>query len=390
TESRRPDRSVTARATLFLACAVTAVHYTGAYMRVPVLPLYASAQGATPAGVGAIVAAQMAVAALTAVPFGLASDRWGRGRLLFAGTLVSAVTSFGLAAVTALWALAAVYAAAGLGVAAFTPAMMSLVGDVAAPGAAARAYGWYTTALYAGFGLGPVLGGLAAEYWGERAALGASGLVVAVAVGLAAPLLAPAAPRPRAGGAAMRAVARDRTVLAGWLLTVAGIGAWGAVLTFLPLLAHDRGLGPAAIGLVLGVQALVNTVVRLPAGWLLDRWPARRPWAVGGVFATGALTAAVPLAHRPGAFLLLAAALGVVLGVAFVAVGAMLAEASTPATRGTVMGGYSTALYVGIALAAFGLGPVMAAWGYGAGFALAGAGALALTLVAGALGRGRA
>jgi len=378
---------VTARATLLLACAVTAVHYTGAFMRVPVLPLYASAQGATPAGVGAIVAAQMGVAALTAVPFGLASDRWGRGRLLFAGTLVSAVTCFALAAATAPWALALVYAASGVGVAAFTPAMMSLVGDVAAPGGAARAYGWYTTALYAGFGLGPILGGLAAESWGEPAAFVAAGVLVAVAVGLAVPLLALSAPGPRASRGAMRAVVRDRTVLAGWLLTVAGIGAWGAVLTFLPLLARDRGLGPAAIGFVLGVQAFANTLVRLPAGWLLDRWPTRRPWALGGVLATCALTAALPLAHRPAAFVLLAAALGVVLGVAFVAVGAMLAEASTPATRGTVMGGYSTALYVGIALAAFGLGPVMAAWGYGPGFVLAGACALALTLVAGALAR---
>jgi MFS family permease len=376
---------VTPRATLFLACAVTAVHYTGAFMRVPVLPLYASGQGASPAGVGGIVAGQMAVAALTAVPFGLASDRRGRGQLLFAGTVVSALTSFGLAAAPALWAVALVYAIAGLGVAAFTPAMMSLVGDVAAPGGAARAYGWYTTALYAGFGLGPVLGGLVAEHRGERETFAAAGVLIVVAAGLAVPLLRTSARGPRMGGGSIRAVVENRTVLAGWLLTVAGIGAWGAVLTFLPLLARDRGLGPAAIGLVLGVQAFVNTLVRLPAGWLLDRSPSRRPWAIGGVLAAAGLTAAVPFAHRPAAFLWLAAALGVVLGVAFVAVGTMLAEASTPATRGQVMGGYSTALYVGMALAAFGLGPVVAGWGYAAGFGLAALCALLMTGVAATL-----
>jgi MFS family permease len=91
-----------AQTLLWLACGVTLVHYTGAYMRVPVLPLYAQAHGASTAVIGGIVAAQMGVAALTAVPFGLASDRWGRARLLFAGTLVSALTSLGLAAVTAL------------------------------------------------------------------------------------------------------------------------------------------------------------------------------------------------------------------------------------------------------------------------------------------------
>jgi len=34
---------VTAGATLLLACAITLVHYTGAHMRVPLLPLFARA-----------------------------------------------------------------------------------------------------------------------------------------------------------------------------------------------------------------------------------------------------------------------------------------------------------------------------------------------------------
>jgi MFS family permease len=161
------------------------------------------------------------------------------------------------------------------------------------------------------------------------------------------------------------------------------------VLTFYPLFARDRGLGPAAIGLVLGVQAFVNAAVRLPAGWALDRSGRRWPYAVGGVLLTGALTAAMSLADRVAVALTLVGALGVALAVAFVAVGAMLSEASTPATRGVVMGGYSTALYVGITVAAFGLGPVMGGWGYRAGFGLAGGCAMALTVAAGLLGRRR-
>jgi len=123
---------------------------------------------------------------------------------------------------------------------------------------------------------------------------------------------------------------------------------------------------------VLGVQALVNTVIRAPTGWLLDHSPVRQPYVLGGMLSAGLLTASFPLAHRTEEFLLLAAALGLALGVAFVAVGAILTEATTPATRGGAMGGYSTAIYVGFAAAAFGLGPVMGAWGYGSGFAMAG------------------
>ena len=377
---------MTAGAMLLLACVITLVHYTGAYMRVPLLPLYARAHGASPAEVGAIVAAHMGVAALTAVPFGLASDRWGRARLLFAGTLVSALTSFALAAVTTLWALALVYAAAGLGVAAFTPAMMSLVGDAAEPGAIARAYGWYTTALYAGFGLGPILGGAAAERWGEPPAFLAAGGITTLALALAAWLpRGPRSPR-RAAGGSVRGVLTNRRILASWVATVAGIGALGCVLTFFPLLARDRGLGPAAIGLVLGVQALVNTAIRVPAGWVLDHSRARQPYVLGGILLTGLLIAMLPLARRTEEFLLLAVAVGLALGVAFVAVGAVLTEATTAATRGAAMGGYSTAIYVGFAAAAFGLGPLMGTWGYGTGFAVAGGCTAALAAAAAVLG----
>lgn len=365
---------MTAGATLLLACVITLVHYTGAYMRVPLLPLYAKAHGASAAEVGGIVAAHMGLAALTAVPFGLASDRWGRARLLFAGTLVSALTSLALAGATTLWALALIYAAAGLGVAAFTPSMMSLIGDIAAPGAIARAYGWYTTALYAGFGVGPILGGIAGERWGERPAFLAAGVIIIVAVALAA-VLVPRVPLPPRSAArrSISAVMSNPKVFASWVVTAAGIGALGSVLTFFPLLAHERGLGPAATGLVLGVQALANTATRVPAGWVLDHSRPRQPYVLGGILLTGLLTAMLPLAHRLGEFLVLAAALGSALGVTFVAVGTVLTEATTPATRGAAMGGYSTSLYVGFATAAFGLGPVMDTWGYGTGYAVAGA-----------------
>lgn len=150
---------------LGLGCLLTLLHYTGAYIRVPVLPLYASAQGAGPTEVGLIVGAHMTVAALSAIPFGFASDRWGRRTLLLGGMALSALTSLLLPLATTTLALMAIYGAAGLGVAAFTPSVMSLVGDVAAPGVVARAYAWYTTALYAGFGLGPILGGYIAQRW---------------------------------------------------------------------------------------------------------------------------------------------------------------------------------------------------------------------------------
>ena len=213
-----------------------------------------------------------------------------------------------------------------------------------------------------------------------------AGLLIAAAIGAGAllPRSERRGPAP-ALGAAFADLRRNPRVWAGWIATVSGLALWGAVLTFFPLLGHERGLSPLDIGLVLGVQSLVNTLARVPAGWLIDRNRARCPWIVGGLLAAALGTFVVPHLHRSADFVLLGALLGVLFAAAFVAVGAALSEATTPATRGLAMGGYSTAIYVGLGLVAIGLGPVMDRWGYETGFSLAGAMGALGTLLAAAL-----
>jgi MFS family permease len=153
------DRSAVTAATSLVAavCALTFVHFAAAQMRSPLVPLYAAAHGVTATGVGFIVAAHMAVAAVASIPLGRASDVWGRRMLLLGGMATSAVTSLLLPTVESTVGLAVMYGLAGLGVAAFTPSAMSLVGDAAPPGAAGRAYAWYATAHYGAIGIGPFL-----------------------------------------------------------------------------------------------------------------------------------------------------------------------------------------------------------------------------------------
>jgi len=82
------------------------------------------------------------------------------------------------------------------------------------------------------------------------------------------------------------------------------------------------------------------------------------------------------------ALLTLVAVFGAVSGMAFVAIGVALGASSTPATRGLVMGGYSTSLYLGLALGSFTLGPVITRYGYVPGFAIGGATGVLGALVA--------
>ncbi len=368
---------------LVAVCLLTFLHYVGAQMRGPILPLYAAAHGATATGVGFIVAAHMAVAAAGSIPLGRASDVWGRRPLLLGGMVVTAVTSLLLPLFEGELALMTIYGLAGFGVAAFTPSALSLVGDGASPGRAGYSFAWYTTAHYGAIAVGPFLGGLAAQWWGYREAFVGSAIVVAAALvfGLAVPAPAAATGISRQG-ATFADIRGNADVWAGWIVSVGGLTTQGVIFTFFPLLAHEQGLTPATIGFVFLVLGLANTLARFPAGWLVDHTGRCTPYAVGGVVIGSVVTALLPNATESTGVLALAAVFGAVSGTAGVATGVALAGSAPPASRGIVMGGYSTALYLGLALGSFALGPVISHRGYSAGFSAGGAVGMAGALIA--------
>jgi predicted MFS family arabinose efflux permease len=299
---------------------------------------------------------------------------------------VGVVTSLVLPLAEGEVALAVIFGLAGLGVAAFTPSALSLVGDAAPPDSAGRAYAWYSTAHYGAIGVGPFLGGVVAEWWGFRAALVVSAVGIAAALALGWRLPTRASERNRLAPAATFAdIRRNPHVWAGWTVSVAGLLVQGVVFTFFPLLARERGWTPAAIGLVFLVLGAANTAARVPAGRLVDRTRRCAPFALGGVLVASLATALVPHAGGGPALLVLIAVFGAMSGVAFVAVSVALAASVPAAARGLVMGGYSTSLYLGLALGSFAFGPVITRYGYAVGFTMGAVAGVAGTLVAGAL-----
>jgi MFS family permease len=358
---------------LFLVCLLTFVHYVAAQMRGPIVPLYASAHGAGATGVGVIVGGHMILAGLASIPFGRAADVWGRRPFLLGGIALGGVTSALLPLAESVWTLAIVYGLAGLGVAAFSPSALSLVGDAAEPGRTGRAFAWYATAHYGAIAVGPFLGGFVAEASSYRVAFfgSAFGFVLASAAGFASRQRVPET-RAVSDGPGWNAVTRNADVWAGWILAASGMFIQGVVFTFFPLLANGRGQSAAAIGLVFLVLGLANTVARLPAGWLLDHSGRRQRYAIGGIVIAAATAVLMPHVDAGGLLLALVASFGAVSGVAFVAIGVNLTTGAPPSARGLVMGGYSTALYLGLALGSLVLGPVITRGGYPVGFAVGG------------------
>lgn len=363
---------------LLISCIVVLGCYLGTYMRFPVVPLYATTLGADTVQVGMINAAFLLTAGLLSLPLGLISDRIGIKMLAAAGLLILSASSFLLGLGTTPRQLMWIYLFSGAGLAAFGPTMMSFVANISPPSHLGRSYGWYTMAIYTGMSVGPAMGGFVAQGLGFFMVFMVSGLTVLLTCGIHLLYLPPASiiGIEPAGGRALRekrvtwSLFGNYPLLACWAATLGGCFGLGVFITYLPLHAHAQGLTYGQIGLVFATQGIVNVVSRFPCGHLSDRVKNRRGLVGAGFVGVAAALAIFGVATRPAHFIACAALLGASMGLAFTSVGAMTAEAAPPELRGLAMGGYNTALYLGMMIGAALLGPAMEHLGYRDGFFL--------------------
>ena len=149
-------------------------------------PILFASTGTSIEHIGVLVATYPAVWGTGQILTGALSDRWGRKHLVTAGMLTQAI-ALALIAIgeTFSWWLAA-SALLGAGTAMVYPTLLAAIGDVAHPLWRARAVGVYRLWRDSGYAAGAIVGGVAADLWGLRAAVWAaaaitvvSGLVVA-------------------------------------------------------------------------------------------------------------------------------------------------------------------------------------------------------------------
>jgi MFS family permease len=362
---------------LLICCGVVLGCYFGTYMRFPVVPLYALSLGADTVLVGLINGAFLLSAGALSLPLGLIVNRLGMKLLAGVGLLILAASSFLLAVSSTPHQLIWVYLFSGAGLAAFGPTTMSYVAGISPPTHLGRSYGWYTTALYVGMSLGPAAGGFVAEVWGFSLVFILSGLSIFVTFWLMffflprARHVMPASPsQPALGKAILREVAKNRPLLGSWVATGGGCFGLGVFITYLPLHAHEQGLTYGQIGLVFAVQGVMNAVSRLPFGHLSDRVKHRTLLVIWGLLGVAASLAGYAVSRRPLHFILSAVAMGISMGLAFTSVAALCVETVPPVNRTIAMGGYNSAIYLGMMVSAAGLGPIIGLTGYKDGFLL--------------------
>ena len=372
---------------LLLACVISFVCFFGSYMRIPIVPLFATSLGANAAQVGLINSAFMLMAGALSIPSGLVSDRLGRRIPLLGGLVLLAGSSFLLYWSNSPLQMAGIYLLFGIGLSAFSPTLMSYVADVTPPEVLGQAYGWYTMALYGGMTLGPAAGGFLGTALGLRKVfLVAGGLILAMFV--VALLFLPASPSAHSRGTASPAILpaltglmQNRRLIACLVATLGTCFGFGMFVTFMPLYIRSQGMHSGHVGFVFAAQALANAVSRLPSGKLSDRVADRSVLVTGGLAVFALVLASFGLCRSVLPLMGTAAVMGISMGVAFTAVCALIADVVPREQRGLAMGCYNTSVYAGMMICAAGMGGVIQQQGFRMAFFLNGAVGVATLLL---------
>jgi MFS family permease len=376
--SEKSGRGLSYAGLLLICCLIAFASYISSYMRIPVVPLFALELGASTVMVGLINSAFLLMAGLLSFPLGIFSDRLGRKHLVIGGLALSAGSAFLLTISSSPLELLGIYLLFGLALAAIGPTLMAAVADISPPTHLGRSYGWFTTAIYSGMSLGPALGGWLAGRLGFRPLFLLSAVFLVIIIGLAT-LYLPGATVARTRTArlpdwsqAFREIKGNRHLLGCWLATLAGCFGLGMFITFAPLYTHDRGLTVAQIGVVFAAQGAVNALSRIPLGRLSDAMARRWLQGVVGLLLVGASMAVFGLCRTFAHFLAAAVFLGISMGLAFTAIGALIAEVVPLESRGLAMGGYNTCIYLGMMSSSAAMGSVINSFGFVTSYVLTG------------------
>jgi len=350
-------------AAFVLAGTALFVLVAGANLATPLYAVYRERFGFSSVVLTLVFATYQLVLCPSLLVFGQLSDRLGR-RPVIAGGLALAMVGLALFALArgTGWLFAA-RSVQGLAVGAASGAATAALVELAPAGAAARAALLSTLAQAGGSAVGPLVGGMLAEWApAPRTTAFVAGLVVTGVV-LAGVLALPGMPGPAGGAWRMQRPSVPREIRARFArLALTAAAAWAVAGLYLSVV-------PSYVGSLLDTSnlALEGAIAAL---MLLASCAAQVVFRRGGaperdqslglalvVLSLGALVAAFPT--RSLALLLLAAVVGGVgHGMAFLGAQTDVNAIAPPDRRGEVTAAFFVCVYLGVAVSAIGVGLV--------------------------------
>ena len=290
----------------------------------PTLPQYVERFGASYAEIGYFFTAYSLTWVLLQFYTGYLSDRYGKKRFVFLGLLVYGVCALLLGVAQSFFQLVLFRVLQGVGLGIFGPAALGLVAQFREKG---KSMAFYRTANGAGIIIGPVLGGVVADF-DVSYPFFISGLASLVAI-LSLFYLR----EEKTNVQSMNFIQSLRSMLSTRSIALICLAAFLAELCFaaleivIPLVGSSFGFSSLLIGLVLSSYFLAFTVLQVPIGFLSEKVGKRR------LVILAAFAGAIPFiilysSSSPIEMILSMGFLGVMLGAVFVQSSAIVAELS--------------------------------------------------------------
>jgi len=353
---------------LVWVCAVIAVNQLGFGSIVPVVPLYAESFGVSHGLIGLTIAVYGLARFLAAVPAGRIADGPGRRWTLALGGAVTVAGNL-------LCALAPTYALflaarfiAGAGAAMVLTGGQIILADVTTPETRGRTMAIYQSVFLFAVGVGPLPGGMLAEYGGLDFPFYAYA-VVGGAVALLALARVPETKSLRSGavaGSAARPPFAQQVRLLGTtpaflLVSLVGFGnafaRTGALFNLVPTLAQTRmGLSETQIGVGLSLVSIIGLVMAYPSGMLVDRF-GRKVVIVPATLLSAAALALFSVSSDFAWYLVSSSVWALASGVSGAAPAAYAADVAPAGMNAAAMGAFRM-----LADAGYVIGPALLGW----------------------------
>lgn len=348
---------------------IYAVRMLGLFMILPVFALYAEGlKGVTPTLMGVAIGIYGLTQAILQIPFGMASDRFGRKRVIAFGLLVFAVGS--LIAATADTIEGVIIGRAVQGAGAVAAAVMALLADLTREEHRTKAMAFVGMSIGVSFVVAMVAGPLLNQWIGVPGIFGVTAVLALVGIALLY-LVVPDPVAVRSHRDIAPALTQVRRVLTDseLLRTDIGIFVLHMILTagfvVLPLALRDAGLVPERHWLVYLPVMVCAIALAVPFIVVAERRRAMKQVLVGAVAVLMLSELALATFHDSIMTLVLT------MGVFFVAFN--LLEASLPSlvsklapvdAKGTAMGVYSSAQFLGAFVGGWAGGRIFGEYGF--------------------------
>jgi MFS family permease len=344
----------------------------------------------SPLAVSAVLLCEFVPMLLLGAVMGAAADRWSRRTILVTADLLRAVAFVGLALVDSFAATVALAALAGVGQAAFTPAVMASLPSLVSEKRLPAAMGVYGAIQEFGFTVGPILGAGAFAIIGTSGVLFANGVTFAFSAALLATLTIAKTASTSERKPSLFTSARDgaralRSNRAAWTVVLSStffVCFFGAMNVAEVLLVNTTlGGGAAAYAFVTAAMGLGVFTGSLLAARGESPELGRRLYLAGiALCAAGMAVCAVApvLAVAVVAFLVI----GLGNGIALVSEGVLLQQVIPDEIKGRVFGLKAAMISGAFLVAYFGGGLLVAAIGPRGTFALIAAGSALVCIVA--------